>query len=223
MRTKTILAAAAATAAFGTAAQADAATIGVNGACFIEGGQMTALGNGFTPGAAVNYTFDGQPSASGVADGAGNVNQPLVAPSLSGTTIQHTYSLAAQDQSNPANAATAAVTVTKLTATLKPNQARPSRKVKFGIHGMPPGATVYLHYVFHGKSRATRKMGKPKAPCGTLTVRKRFFPMSHPKTGTWTFQFDNKKKYSSATRPAIRGKVLLFNTLKSTVSRVSGF
>jgi hypothetical protein len=223
MRTKTILAAAVATAAFGTVAQADAATIGVNGACFIEGGQITAAGNGFTPGGPVNYTFDGQLSASGVADGAGNVSQALVAPTLTGTTIQHTFSLAAQDQTNPANAATASVTVTKLTATLKPRRARPSKKIKFGIYGMPPGATVYLHYVFHGKSRATRKLGKPKAPCGTLTVRKRFFPMSRPKAGTWTFQFDNKKKYSAATRPAIRGQVLIFKTFRSTAARVSGF
>jgi hypothetical protein len=223
MRIKTILAAAAATAAFGGAADANAATIGVNGACFIEGGQITAAGNGFTPGGPVNYSFDGALSASGVADAAGNVSQPLTAPTLTGSTIQHTYSLAAQDQSNPANAATASVTVTKLTATLKPRRARPSKKVKFGIHGMPPGATVWLHYVFHGKSRATKKIGKPKAPCGTLTVRKRFFPMSRPKPGTWTFQFDNKKKYSAATRPAIRGQVLIFRTLRSAASRVFGF
>jgi hypothetical protein len=223
VRTKTILAATVAAAAFGATAQADAATIGVNAACFIEGGQITAAGNGFTPGAPINYTFDGALSASGAADAAGNVSQPLTAPTLTGNTLQHTFTLAAQDQTNPAIAATVGVNVTRLTATLKPRKARPARKVKFGIHGMPPGATVYLHYVFHGKSRATRKMGKPKAPCGTLTVRKRFFPMSHPKTGTWTFQFDNKKKYSRATRPAIRGQVLLFNTFKSTATRVSGF
>ena len=221
MRTKTILAAAVAATAFGGAAEANAATIGVNGACFIEGGQLVAAGNGFTPGGPVNYTFDGALSASGVADAAGNVSQPLTAPTLSGNTIQHTYSLAAQDQTNPANAGTASVTVTKLTATLKPRRAKPSRKVKFGIHGMPPGVTVYLHYVFHGKSRATRKIGKPSAPCGTLTVRKRFFPMRHPKTGNWTFQFDNKKRYSASTRPAIRGQVLIFKTFRSTVSSVS--
>ena len=223
MRTKTIVAAAVATAAFGSAAEANAATIGVNGACFIEGGQVVAAGNGFSPGGPVNYSFDGALSASGVADPGGNVNQTLVAPTLTGSTIQHTYSLAAQDQTNPANAATASVTVTKLTATLKPRRAKPARKVKFGIHGMPPGRTVWLHYVFHGKSRATKKIGKPEAPCGTLTVRKRFFPMSHPKTGTWTFQFDNKRKYSASNRPAIRGQVLIFKTFRSTAAKISGF
>src|SRR5204862_832119 len=121
--------------ALGGAAQADAATIGVDAACYIEGGQVSAAGNGFTPGGAINYTFDGQLSASGVADGAGNVTQALTAPTLTGTTLQHTYTLAAQDQTNPAAAATAPVTVTKLTATLKQRKARPSRTVKFGIHG----------------------------------------------------------------------------------------
>jgi hypothetical protein len=216
MRSKTIAAAAIGVAALvGTAAQAaQASTVAVDQPCYLSGGPISSTGTGFTPGGPVNYSFDGQPAASGVADGAGNVAQPLTAPILALGTIQHTYSLAAQDQTNPALAATTSVTVTRQVATVTPHKARPKRKVKFGIHGMPPGATVWLHYVFHGKQRYVKKLGRPKAPCGTLTVRRRFFPVNRPKTGTWTFQFDNRKRYSKQTLPRIRGPVQIFNVFK---------
>jgi hypothetical protein len=203
--------------ALGAAVQASAATIQVNGACFLDSGMLTIAGSGFTPSAAVSYAFDGVASNSGAADTAGNLSQQIAAPVLSPDTIEHTYNLTATDQSNLANVGSTQVTITQLTATLTPKQAAPARKIRFSIHGMPPGVPVYLHYVYRKRSRATVSLGKPAAPCGTLVVRRRFFPMNHPSTGTWTFQFDDAKKYSTATRPAIRGKILLFRTSRSSV------
>ena len=214
MRSRTIAAAIIGLAALGGTSDAQASTLAVDAPCYLENSPVSATGTGFTAGGPVNFSFDGQLSASGNADPAGNFTQPLTAPLLPGSTLQHTFSLAAQDQTNPALAATAAVTVTKLTATVKPRRARPTRKVRFGIHGMPPGQPIYLHYVFHRKQRARVKMGTAKAPCGTLSVRKRFFPMRRPAVGTWTFQFDNQKRYSKSTLPRIRGPVTIFRTLR---------
>jgi hypothetical protein len=59
-----------------------------------------------------------------------------------------------------------------------------------------------------------KRLGVAKAPCGSLTVRKRFFPVNTPKFGTWTFQFDDKKKYSKTTQPQIRGPVQIFRIFK---------
>jgi hypothetical protein len=218
MRSRTIAAAIAGLAVAGGAANAQAAAVAVDATCYLSGTPVTATGAGFTAGGAVNFAFDGQLSGSGVADGAGNITQPLTAPVLASGTFQHTYSLAAQDQTNPALAATVPVNVTKRVATVVPHKARPKRKVKFGIHALDPGKPVYLHYVFHGKQRYVKKMGTAKAPCGSLTVRRRFFPVNKPKVGTWTFQFDNRKRYSKHTQPQIRGPVTIFNIFKSSAA-----
>lgn len=214
MRSRTIAAAFLGLGALCAGADAQASTISVDEPCYLSGGPINATGTGFTPNGPVNYAFDGQLSTSGTADGAGNIAQPLTAPILPRGTIQHTYSLAAQDQTNTALAATTSVTVTERVATVTPHKTRPKRKVKFGIHGMPPGGAIFLHYVFHGKQRYVKKMGTAKAPCGTLTVRRRFFPVNRPRVGTWTFQFDTKRHYSKSTQPQIRGPVRILNTFK---------
>jgi hypothetical protein len=214
MRSRTIAAATIGVALLGGAAQAQASTLAVDATCYLSGSPISATGTGFTAGGPVNFSFDGQLSASGVADPAGNFTQPLTAPVLSGNTHQHAYSLAAQDQTNPALAATVPVNVTDRVATVTPHRARPKRKVKFGVHALNPGQPVYLHYVFHRRQRFVKRLGVARAPCGSLTVRRRFFPVNRPKFGTWTFQFDNRKKYSKRTQPQIRGPVQIFHIFK---------
>ncbi|HEX6459920.1 MAG TPA: hypothetical protein VF032_13470 [Thermoleophilaceae bacterium] len=218
MRSGTIAAAIAGLAVAGGAANAQAATVAVDAGCYLSGSTVTASGTGFTANGPVNFAFDGQVSGSGVADPAGNITSPLTAPILPSGSFQHTYSLAAQDQSNPALAATVPVNVTARVATVVPHRARPRRRVKFGIHGLIPGKPVYLHYVFHGRQRYVRKLGTAKAPCGSLTARRRFFPVNRPKVGTWTFQLDNRHRYSKSTQPRIRGPVTIFNVLKSSAA-----
>jgi hypothetical protein len=200
------------------AAPARAATLAVNAPCFLDTDLITVTGSGFTPGAPISYAFDGVTSASGAADGSGNITQQIAAPVLPVGTPSHVYNLTGTDQVNLANVGTTQVTVTQLTATLSPTRARPSHKVKFNVRGMPPGVQLYLHYVFHGRSKADVALGKPKAPCGTLSVKRRFFPFRHPKLGIWTFQFDDQKRYSKNSRPAIRGKVQLYRTFTSSAT-----
>lgn len=214
MRSRTIAAAILGLAALGGASQAHASTLAVDAPCYLENTPVSATGTGFTAGGPVDFTLDGRPSATATADASGSFAQPLTAPLLPGATLQRTFNLAARDGSNPALAASTTVTVTKLAATVKPKRARPGRKVRFGIHGMPPGRVIYLHYVFHGKQRARTKMGTAKAPCGTLSVRRRFFPIRRPAVGTWMFQFDNSKRYSKSTLPRIRGQVSIVQTFK---------
>jgi hypothetical protein len=198
------------------AAPAGAASIAVNGACFLDSDTITISGSGFTPGAPITYAFDGVTQANGTADLSGNVAQQIPAPVLPIEAVVTTYNLTATDQTNLQNVGSTQVTVTKLTASLSPQKARPRRKVKFNIRGMPPAVTVFLHYVFRGRSRATVTLGRPDAPCGTLTKRRRFFPFDHPSVGIWTFQFDNNRRYSAKSRPAIRGKVQIYHAFSSS-------
>ena len=210
MRSRTIAAAVIGLAVLGGTADAQASTLSVDAACYLSGSPLNASGTGFTPAGPVNFAFDGQLSASGTADTAGNITAPILAAG----TRQHTYSLAAQDQTNPALAATASVAVTDRVATVTPHRARPKRKVKFAVYALDPNQPVWLHYVFHGKQRYRKKLGTAKPPCGSLTRRSRFFPVNRPRTGTWTFQFDNRKRYSKSTQPQIRGPVQIFNTFR---------
>ena len=211
---RTIAAAIIGLAALGGASEAHASTVAVNAPCYLMGGPISASGTGFTPGGAVNFAFDGQLSSSGTADPAGNITAPLTAPLLPSGTHQHAFSLAAQDQTNPALAATTTVNVTDRIATVSPHRAKPSRKVKFGVYALNPNQPVWLHYVFHRKQRARVMLGTAHGPCGSLHARKRFIPMRHPSVGTWTFQFDNSKRYSKSTQPQIRGPVTIFRTFK---------
>lgn len=201
-------------AVLGGSAEAQASTVAVDATCYLTGAPVNATAAGFTPGGAVNFAFDGQLASSGTADSAGNLTAPLTAPLLPSGSHQHAFSLAAQDQTNPALTAATTVNVTERLATVSPHRAKPSRKVKFGIYALDPNKPVWLHYIFHGKQRARVRMGTASGPCGSLTVRKRFFPMRHPAFGTWTFQFDNSKGYSKSTQPRIRGPVTIFRTFR---------
>jgi hypothetical protein len=201
-------------AALAGTSQAQAATVGVDAGCYLSGAPINSSAAGFTPGGPVNFSFDGQLSSSGVADAAGNLAQPLTAPPLPPNLHQHTFSLAAQDQTNPAIAASTQVNVTERVATLSPTRARPRRKVKFGAYALNPGQPVYLHYVFHGKQRFRKKLGTATQPCGSIVKRARFFPVSKPRIGMWTFQFDNRKKYSKRTAPLTGFRVQIFKIFK---------
>jgi hypothetical protein len=214
MRGRTIAAATIGLALLGGTAQAQASTVAVQYGCYLSGSPISTSETGFTPGGPVNFSFDGQLATSGTADGAGNLAQPLTAPVLDFNTYQHQYSLAAQDQTNPALAATTPVFVTQRTVTMSPKRARPRSKIKFGVHALNPGQAVYLHYVFHGKQRYRKKLGTAKAPCGALVKRTRFFPVSRPAVGIWTFQFDNKKRYSKHALPRILLKIQIFKIFR---------
>ena len=110
------------------AAPAGAATIALNGACFLESDTITVSGSGFTPGAPVNYAFDGVTQTTGDADAAGNVAQQVPAPVLPIPSVVSTYNVTATDQSNLQNVGTTQVTITKLTASLSPQKAPPRRR-----------------------------------------------------------------------------------------------
>jgi hypothetical protein len=203
------------------AASASAATVSVTGACYLDSQMIPITGSGFTPGAAVSYAFDGVASATGTADAGGNVSQQVAAPVLPPDTFEHVFNMTVTDQSNLSNVGTAPVRISQLTAKLTPSQARPTSRIRFAVHGMPPGQLVYLHYVYRGRARATVTLGRPSAPCGVLTVKRRFFPMRRPAVGTWIFQFDNRKRYSAGSRPAIVGKIPVFHRLHSVSAAAS--
>jgi hypothetical protein len=157
---------------------------------------VTIAASGFTPFKTVEVVMDDifQTHADVLYDG--HVNGRWPAPWEEDGTRPFTLRLS--EVGNPANTLTATSMVTRLGVEQSPRSASTRDKVRFKGRGFMDLATpVYAHYVFAGKVRRTVKLGLPKGPCGTFSVRKRQFPFKKsPNQGRWTIQFDQNSYYN---------------------------
>ena len=184
-------------------AAAEAAALEPLKRCYVSVTESTregidVAGSGFTPNAIVDLALDGEVRRMVQADAAGNLPaQVLQAPHQ--PRGQRGLSVTATERGNPANAVTLASHVTALNLAITPRRARPSRRVRFSGRGFTGRGRVYAHYLFKGRVRKTVTLTRrPAGPCGTFTVRRRQIPVERPRTGTWTLQVDQQKRYSRA-------------------------
>jgi len=197
-------------AALAAPAGAHAATLAVQGACFVSGAPVTVAGAGFTPGAPVS--IGGGAFASTVADAAGNISAQVSAPPVTTAVAPQTIGITATDGANPANAAGAQFpVVARVFNTNAPINGRPRQKTTWRFSGFPPGTAIYGHYRFHGRTMKNYRFGKPTGPCGTLVVRARRMPLpaSRIRRGTWTLQLDQRRHYRrSGARRVIQFRII---------------
>jgi hypothetical protein len=159
---------------------------------------LDVSGSGFTPGALVDIKFDATLDRTLQADAAGNL-PPQVLNSPYQANGQGTFTLTAAERGNPANTVALPSRKTALTLTLKPNPAKPSRRVRFKGAGFTAQKGVWAHYLYKGKLRKTVRLVKQiKNPCGTFSARRRQIPVKHPRLGRWRLQVDQQKRYSRA-------------------------
>jgi hypothetical protein len=184
-------------------AAARAATLDPLKACYVSVTEQTREGidiggTGFTPGSTVDLSVDGAVQRTVLADAAGNLPaQVLQAPHQAAG--QRPFSVVAAERGNAADTVTLASNVTALNLGVQPRRARPSKPVTFRGRGFTGGGRVYAHYLFKGKVRRTVTLAAAtKGPCGTFAARRRQIPVKHPKTGTWTLQVDQQRRYSRA-------------------------
>src|SRR3954466_11808554 len=97
-----LAAAAGVTAALLAPAAAHAATVAVQGACFVSGGPVTVTGSGYTPNAPVSIR--GGEFGSTVAEPAGNLSARISGPFVN-AIASRTIGITATDGPSPANAA----------------------------------------------------------------------------------------------------------------------
>jgi hypothetical protein len=178
--------------------------------CYVsvtQGAQITREtfdlgGSGFTAGSLVDLSFDGNLDRTIQADGAGNL--PLqVLRSPYQARGQGTFTLTAAERGNPLNTVSAPSRTTALTLALKPENASPSRRIRFKGSGFTAQKAVWAHYLFHGKVRKTVRLKRRITnPCGKFKVRRRQIPISLKKlrrlTGRWRVQVDQQRRYSPA-------------------------
>jgi hypothetical protein len=175
--------------------------------CYASDGQAPAKREtiavhavGFTPKAVVDLQIDGpQFVVSGQADAFGEIRASVPAP-FQGRG-ERTFSLVVVERDNPVNFAQATSLVTNLAVTLRPNPARPSRKVRFRGRGFTKAAPVFAHYVFGGVLQKTvRLVQGPVSPCGVFSVKRRQIPVRNARVGDWFLQIDQQRTW--AERPA---------------------
>lgn len=163
-------------------------------------------GSGFTPAGHVVLLLDNQLLTDGAgeplvgqADVKGTVKANIPAPFQD--LGERPFTIQMKEFENTLNVATAASMVTNLSVTLRPKQARPSRKVRFSGRGFTKAAPIWGHYLFGGKVRKTIRLAPgPETPCGVFHAKRRQIPVKDPAVGTWTLQVDQQRRYSPTPR-----------------------
>jgi hypothetical protein len=155
---------------------------------------------GFTPNSKVDLALDGLPVPGGIAlqtdaNGALGALTPLSIPAPYVAAGSRDFTISLSEQGNPASVATATAKTTALGISVKPQSARPSRRIHFRGNGFTASKRVYAHYIYRGKVRKTVRMAKPQGPCGSWHAHRRQIPVPNPGTGRWTVQFDQLRRY----------------------------
>lgn len=159
-----------------------------------EGVQIAA--QGFTPNSDVALTIDGVPVPGGETLRTGLsgelVVNPVEAPFVESGSKPFTVALT--EINNPANTVSATAKSTALGVRLRPETARPSKRIRFKGLGFTEDKPIYAHYVRKGKLRKTVRMARTPKDCGGFKKRRRQIPIKNPGLGLWTVQFDQSKQ-----------------------------
>ena len=191
------------------AAPAAAATVDALKPCYASDGpandqreMIRVHAAGFTPESVLDLYIEGQLVDSGIADEFGETRASIPAP-FQGRAGggERPFTLAVVERDNPVNVASTASRVTNLAVTLRPNPAKPSRRVRFRGRGFTKQAPVFAHYVFGGELQKTvRLVRRPIGDCGVFRVKRRQIPIRKARVGDWTLQIDQQRRW--AERPA---------------------
>jgi len=186
-------------------AEAHAATLASDHACYVEGTSATLTGTAFTPGAGVALALDGRPFGSAVAGPTGALSAIGGVPELQRGNSQR-VTVTATDAKNPANTANASFRITSLGVAVDTASGnRPDRRATFRGRGFRVRSTLWLHYLTPaGRLYKTIKIGKLAWPCGSASRRARLIPSRNARPGRWRLRFDTRKRYSRTTRPQVR-------------------
>jgi hypothetical protein len=193
------------------AAQASAATLAANQACYVNSGevaQMTITGAGWVPGSALQLS-GGTTSANTTADAAGNVSFTTKAPLLSTTapgTKTTTLTATADNPDGSHTTATVRVTSANLAVATNPLSVRNVRKdkVTFSFSGFVPGKHIYGYYI-RNKVVARTRFGEAQGPCGVLKQKALLFPGGRPSKDHYKVSFESSSRYDQNAFPRVTG------------------
>lgn len=199
------------------AADARAATVSTDRACYLEtrSTNVTVTGAGFGASRPYTVALDGSPLSGGGAatDVNGAMQGTISPPALTDAEHERTFTVGVESDDL---AATSMFTVTKFSADFTPSaHVSPNSRVRFSVYGFAlssPSPDVYLHYVDPaGRLRTTIRLGRARGQCGSIerTARRKLFPFGKPRRGKWLLQFDTAKTYTRG----MKGSPFLFYTI----------
>lgn len=213
-------AAAVAITAFALPASAQAATLAANKPCYAVGDAVVLSGAGYTPNGQVGFAVDGQVLPSTLtADPAGNFRLQFAAPTTRSVDSRKS-TITAIDQTNPALTATTQLTLSRLVVRLSPKSGRSSRPRRIRARGFTAqGSVLYMHIRRRGGGGKVRnvRLGRLKAPCKTLSVKRRLFS-SRTATGRYRIIFDTARRLKT---PRAQGFFFDFTVRRIRVPRFS--
>jgi hypothetical protein len=61
-------------------------------------------------------------------------------------------------------------------------------------------------------ARATKRYGRARGPCGTLSTRTQRYPGGRPQFGLYRVQYDASRSYGEPTRPRLVTRLRIFRT-----------
>jgi hypothetical protein len=196
-----------------TAATAQAApTITLTASpCYIAGETYTVSGAGMAPNSTVTFAVDGSAiPVSQPTDAAGNYSLPMRFGQMDAVK---THTMTATDTSNPALTASVQFVGTTHQVATRNSQGKPGKKRKLRGYGFIFGPKAFMHVRGHG-IKSDKFLKRPKAPCGTFTVKKAIVPANAP-SGKYRVQFDHKKRYSKRTPHRQVYELTVFRTFSS--------
>jgi hypothetical protein len=200
------------------AAQASAATLAADKACYANpdpelGAPMIITGAGFIPGTTVtlNGVSDLVPP-SAVADASGNVSIPAHAPELNLKNFTpgagtRTVSATADNPDGSQTTASVPVRAADLSVATTPSSVRDVRKdkVTFSFAGFVAGKHIFGYWRSKNKTVGTTKFGKAHGPCGLLKEKALLFPGGRPKKDSYKVTFESTSKFSNSVFPRVTG------------------
>jgi hypothetical protein len=158
---------------------------------------MQIMASGFTPNSTVDLSVDGRPYRNGnglQVDQHGRLPVGSI-PALFSRKGRRRFDVTLTEVGNPANTVTARTSSTALGVELKPAEARPSDRIRFKGSGFTKAAPIWAHYLRGGTVRKTVRMARRPRACGSFKVHRRQIPITRPKLGKWTIQFDQSRRY----------------------------
>jgi hypothetical protein len=172
------------------------------------------FGTGFTPGNDIEIEGDQVADhAPALANGsiAFITRGPILGTPDPGYKV---FTISALDESdvnamNPL--ATTKIRVANFAFDTTPASARLTSKVRWSFSGFPLGKEIYAHFTHSGRQIGALKFGHAKAPCGTLSAKARFFPLSRVAPGTYGVQVDASRRYNKRTTPRITSSLKTFS------------
>lgn len=190
-----------------TAAPAGAASVAQLKPCYVSAGEqreqrenVVIKGTDFTPSGTVDILVNGileaQPETGVAGEFTGTIDAP---PQAAG---EAPFEVVVRDTTNPMLSVTVRSRVTALDAQLRPRDAPSDSRVRMRGRGFTRDAAVFAHYMYGGKLEKTVRLARrPKGACGRFDVRRQQIPIANPRSGQWTIQFDQRRRYSPTPRP----------------------